>query len=94
MLYEVITNKSDLNRDLFMLEGHLGKEGYDWWWHNFTAYDHETKEERAFFIEYYVCNPKIGGEEPILGQLQENKDSNIKPSYALIKVGTWGEDVV
>lgn len=82
-------NKSDITRDYFMLKGPLEKKGYDWWWHNFTGYNHETKEEKSFFIEYFICNPALGGDKAILGQLTANKKRNKKPSYALIKVGTW-----
>lgn len=84
-------NKSDLSRDLFMLKGALAKKGYDWWWHNFTAYNHETGEAKAFFIEYFVCNPALGGDKPILGQSLENQVKHKKPSYALVKVGAWGD---
>jgi len=85
-------NKSDLKRDLFMLKGALSKKGYDWWWHNFTGYNRETGEAKTFFIEYFVCSPALGGTQPILGQLPENLEKHIKPSYALIKVGTWGKN--
>lgn len=88
----IVLNKSDTSRDLFMLKGTLAKKGYDWWWHNFTAYNRETGEAKAFFIEYFLCNPKLGGNQPILGQLKINKEKGIKPSYALIKVGTWGKN--
>ena len=47
-------NKSDYNRDLYMLRGPLAKKGYDWWWHSLTAYNKETGEEKPFFIEYYT----------------------------------------
>lgn len=85
-------NKSDLSRDLFMLKGALSKKGYDWWWHNFTAYNRETGEAKAFFIEYFVCNPALGGDKAILGQLLENQVKHIKPSYAMVKVGAWGKN--
>lgn len=85
-------NKSDLSRNLFMLEGALAREGYDWWWHSFTGYNQVTGEEKSFFIEYYICNPALGGKESILGQIPHNKEHNIKPSYALIKAGYWGRD--
>ncbi len=75
-----------------MLKGSLSKKGYDWWWHNFTAYNRKTGEEKVFFIEYFVINPALGGKKAILGQLPENQRNNIKPSYALIKVGTWGKN--
>jgi tocopherol cyclase len=84
-------NKSDLDRDRFMLKGSLSKKGYDWWWHNFTGYNSETGEAKTFFIEYFVCNPALGGNQPILGQLPENQAKHIKPSYALVKVGAWGK---
>lgn len=84
--------KSDLTRNLYMLEGPLSQHGYDWWWHNFTAYHRETGAAKAFFIEYYICNPALGGDKPILGQLPEHQLKGIKPSYAMIKVGTWGSD--
>lgn len=85
-------NKSDLTRNLYMLKGPLAKKGYDWWWHNFTGYHRVTGEAKAFFIEYFVCNPLLGKDKAILGQLVENKALGIKPSYALIKVGTWGKN--
>ena len=84
--------KSDLSRDLYMLRGPLAKNGYDWWWHNFTGYNRITGESRTFFIEYFICNPALGGDKAILGQLPQNVSEGIKPSYALIKVGTWGKD--
>ena len=85
-------NKSDITRDFFMLNGPLSKNGYDWWWHNFTGYNQETGCEKTFFIEYFVCNPGLRSNIAILGQLPENKEKNVKPSYALIKVGAWGKD--
>jgi hypothetical protein len=85
-------NKSDLSRNLFMLKGALAKNGYDWWWHSFTGYKRETGEEKSFFIEYFIINPELGGEEPIFGQLLENKIKDIKPSYVMIKAGCWGKN--
>ena len=75
-----------------MLEGPLRHQGYDWWWHSFTARDAETKEEKAFFIEYFVCNPALAEDTPVLGQLPENKEAGKKPSYLMVKAGTWGKD--
>ena len=83
---------SDLSRDLYMLRGPLSKNGYDWWWHNFTGYNRTTGEARTFFVEYFICNPALGEDKAILGQLPQNLVEGIKPSYALIKVGTWGKD--
>lgn len=89
-----MVNKSDLSRNAFMLKGDLSKCGYDWWWHSFTGHHSITGEEKAFYIEFFTCNPALGGEEPIFGQLLENQRKNIKPSYLMVKVGAWGEDAV
>ena len=62
-----------LERNQYMLKGPLKRRGYDWWWHNFTAYNSETKEERAFFIEYFICNPALAEDRPVFGQLPENR---------------------
>ena len=85
-------NIHDINRDAFMLHGPLARHGYDWWWHSFTAQDAETGEDKPFFIEYFICNPALAGDEPVLGQLKENKENGKKPSYLMVKAGCWGED--
>ena len=82
----------DITRDEFMLTGSLAKCGYDWWWHSFTARHAVTGEEKPFFIEFFTCNPALGGDEPILGQLPENKARGIRPSYLMVKAGTWGSE--
>lgn len=84
--------KVDKSRNYYMLKGPLATHGYDWWWHNFTAYHKKTGEVKSFFIEYFICNPGLGEDKPVLGQLPENKEKKKKPSYAMIKVGTWGKD--
>ena len=85
-------NKHDITRDEFMLRGTLARNGYDWWWHSFTAQDAETGEDRPFFIEFFLCNPALREDTPVFGQLPENKASGKKPSYLMVKAGTWGED--
>lgn len=85
-------NKPDLQKNEFMLTGPLRRKGYDWWWHSFTGRNAKTGEERAFFIEFFVCNPALGWEEPVLGQLPENRKRGKRPSYLMVKAGTWGED--
>lgn len=85
-------NHSDINRDEFMLKGGLASEGYDWWWHSFTAHHATTGEEKAFFIEFFTINPALGKDEPVLGQLPANKEAGIKPSYMMVKAGHWGEN--
>ena len=85
-------NHHDIKRNAFMLHGPLAHHGYDWWWHNFTARDVATGEEKPFFIEFFVCNPALAEDKPVFGQLKENKDAGKRPSYLMVKAGCWGED--
>ena len=85
-------NQHDVKRDSCMLHGPLAHHGYDWWWHSFTAQDAETGEDKPFFIEFFVCNPALAEDMPVLGQLPENLAAGKKPSYLMVKAGTWGED--
>ncbi|TLP81744.1 tocopherol cyclase family protein [Maribacter sp. ACAM166] len=70
------------------------KNGYNWWWHSFVATHAETGKLKPFFIEYYVINPALWNGKIIWGQQKENKNTKKKPCYAMLKVGTWGEDKV
>ncbi len=81
----------DITRDEVMLRGGLRKKGYDWWWHSFTGKSEETGKERSFFIEYFLCNPALSGEHPVLGQKKENRKMKRRPSYLMVKAGSWGE---
>ena len=85
-------NNHDISRDACQLFGGQAKQGYDWWWHSFTARNAATGEEKPFFIEFFLCNPALGGEEPVFGQLPENKKNGKRPSYLMVKAGAWGED--
>jgi len=80
------------SRNGYMLGGSLRDHGYDWWWHSLVGVHAETGERRPFFIEYYVINPALGGAEPVFGQLPANQAAGIKPSYAMLKAGAWGND--
>ena len=84
-------NKSDIKRNEFQLFGRQGKKGYDWWWHSFTAHHKVTGEEKPFYIEFFLCNPKLAQDKPIFGQLEENKKKGIYPSYLMVNVGCWGD---
>ena len=84
-------NNHDITRDAFMLHGPLAHHGYDWWWHSFTAQDVKTGEDKAFFVEFFICNPALAEETPTLGQLPANKEAKKNPSYLMVKAGTWGE---
>ena len=85
-------NHHDITRDACMLRGPLARHGYDWWWHSFTAQDAETGEDKPFFIEFFLCNPALGEDGPVLGQLPANREAGKKPSYLMVKAGCWGED--
>lgn len=85
-------NKHDITRNECQLFGGQAKRGYDWWWHSFTAINAETGEEKPFFIEFFLCNPASGGDKPIYGQLPENREKGIKPSYCMVKAGSWCKD--
>lgn len=74
-----------------MLKGPLAHRGYDWWWHSFTARNEKTGEEKPFFIEFFVINPALAADAPTFGQLPENRENGILPSYLMVKAGCWGE---
>ena len=79
-------NKHDISRNQCQLFWHQAEKGYDWWWHSFTGHHAKTGEEKAFFIEYFLCNPLHGSDKPSFGRLSET------PSYLMVKAGSWGED--
>ncbi len=85
-------NKKDSKRNECMLTGKFSRRGYDWWWHSFTAKSLHTGKEVPFFVEYFVCNPSLAENEPVLGQKKDNKASGKKPSYLMVKAGCWGEN--
>lgn len=87
-------NKHDIKRDEVQLYGQQSMFGYDWWWHSFTAKNERTGEDRQFFIEFFLINPGRGGDEPVLGQLRENKRNWFRPSYLMVKCGAWGRKAV
>lgn len=82
-------NRSDLNRNAYMLRGSMARRGYMRWWHSFIGICPDTGEARTFFIEYFVINPGLGGDQPILGQHPYYKKRGMKPSYVMIKAGTF-----
>jgi len=85
-------NRHDTKRNYCQLSGAQARLGYDWWWHSFTGKEAETGEEKPFFIEFFLCNPSSGGKEPVFGQLPQNREKGIRPSYLMVKAGAWGED--
>jgi hypothetical protein len=87
----VASDTHDISRDRFMLTGSFAKQGYDWWWHSFTGHHARTGERRAFFIEFFCCNPALAEDEPVFGQLPANKQVGKRPSYVMVKAGCWGK---
>ena len=85
-------NRHDISRDACQLVGPQARKGYDWWWHSFTGYDPETGDQKQFFIEFFLCNPDLGGDRPVFGQTKASKAEGRKPSYLMIKAGAWGRD--
>jgi len=81
-----------MSRNGYMLKGRLARRGYDWWWHSLVGVSRATGEKRPFFIEYYAVNPALGGKNPVPGQHEGNKREGIKPSYAMLKAGSWGKN--
>ena len=87
-------DRHDIRRDACQLFGRQAKCGYDWWWHSFTAHHAESGEEVPFFLEFFLCNPSLGQNTPVFGQLPEHRRNGVRPSYLMIKAGCWGSHAV
>lgn len=86
-------NKSDITRDYCMLKGPLAKKGYDWWWHSFTAEHVRTGARKSFYIEYFLCNPALAQEQPVLvWNDPEGRKAGRRPSYCMVNAGFWGRE--
>ncbi len=87
-----MANKSDVTRDQWMLTGPLARRGYDWWWHSFTAIHAETGEEKAFYVEFFTCNPALAKAEPkLVWNDPAAQKKGERPSYLMVNAGFWGE---
>lgn len=82
-------NLSDLTRNSYMLRGSLAKRGYMRWWHSFSGVQAQTGENRTFFVEFFLINPGLGKDMPVLGQHPYFKKRGMKPSYMLVKAGVF-----
>lgn len=82
-------NLSDLTRNSHMLQGSLAKRGYMRWWHSFSGVQAESGQVRTFFVEFFIINPGLGGNMPILGQHPYYKKRSMKPSYIMVKAGVF-----
>lgn len=85
-------NLSDLNRNSYMLRGSLSKRGYMRWWHSFSGTNVNSGETRTFFVEFFIVNPALGSNRPILGQHPYYKKRGMKPSYVLVKAGAFPDE--
>lgn len=82
-------NQSDLTRNSHMLRGPLAKKGYMRWWHSFSGVQADTGDTRTFFIEFFVINPSLGSDQPILGRHPYYRKRGMKPSYVMVKAGVF-----
>lgn len=82
-------NKFDSDRNADMLRASCARKGYMRWWHSFVGVQPDTGEKRTFFVEYFIINPALGQEQPILGQHPYYKKRGMKPSYVMVKVGAF-----
>lgn len=62
------------------------------WWHSFSGVDSETGQTRTFFVEFFVVNPRLGGDRPILAQHPYYRKRGMKPSYVLVKAGAFPDE--
>ena len=86
-------NGNDINRDQWMLKGPLARKGYDWWWHSFTGENEKTGERKAFYVEFFTCNPAHAQDEPVIvWNDKEKQDAGVLPSYLMVNAGFWGEE--
>lgn len=73
-------NRSDPNRNAYMLCGSLARRGYLRWWHSFCGTNRESGTVRTFFVEYLILNP-VPGKTP--------KGRHPVPSYVRITAGSY-----
>ena len=73
-------NRSDLDRNAYMLCGPLAKRGYLRWWHSFSGVSAETGERRSFFVEYLILNPIPE---------KKKKAGILHPSYVRVSAGVF-----
>lgn len=88
-------NQPSKSRNACQLFGRQAKKGYDWWWHSLTAHNAQTGEERAFFFEFYLCNPAYKDSPEALATpiqpLGYIRPETV-PSYLMVKAGCWGKN--
>lgn len=85
-------NRSDLDRNAYMLRGSFARRGYVRWYHSFKGTAPATGKTRTFFVEYLIMNPALGASQPILGQHPYFKKRGMKPSYIMVKAGVFPDE--
>lgn len=80
-------NRHDISRNAFSLQGKLAGNGYQRWWHSFTASNVQTGRRKSFFVEFYICNPQAGRPKAVFARQKGDL-----PSFLMVKAGCWGED--
>ncbi|MBO4446721.1 MAG: hypothetical protein J5764_01190 [Bacteroidales bacterium] len=65
------------------------EKSYRRWWYSFTGYCEEDGLEGNFFVEFFLCNPALGGEKAILAQRPDMRKRKALPSYLMVKAGIW-----
>ncbi len=89
---EIHMNLSDLARNSYMLRGSFARRGYMRWWHSFVGVNVETGKPRTFFVEFFMINPNLGSNHPILGQHPYYKKRGMSPSYVMVKAGAFPDE--
>ena len=86
--------KAYLRKNREMPAGKYKKNGFVCWRHVFTGLNVKTGDKKTFFIECFIVNPSRLSEQPVFGQLYEQKIKKYYPSYIMVKAGTWGKKSV
>lgn len=76
-------NRSDQDRNAYMLCGPLARKGYLRWWHSFVGIHAATGKRRTFFLEYLILNP--------VPQKKINAKLS-RPSYVRVSAGAFPTD--
>ena len=65
--------KAYLRKNREMPAGKYKKNGFVCWRHVFTGLNVKTGDKKTFFIECFIVNPSRLSEQPVFGQLYEQK---------------------
>lgn len=80
-------NRHDISRNAYSLQGTQAGNGFQRWWHSFTATNVHTGKRKSFFVEFYICNPQDGRPKAVFARQKSDR-----PSFLMVKAGCWGED--